>query len=169
MTSFFSSVFHRKRTTVSANLNQNKGFTIVEVIIVLAVGGLILLIVFEAIPALQRNGRNNQRKHDVSDILQAVSHYEVDNSANFPTSAATLMQYAPDNLSYYTNAQISLTPGPISPPPVTNVDVVNVYNYQICSTTTQGATTSQGADYSNIVALYALESGGGSVAECSQL
>ncbi|MDQ3065292.1 MAG: prepilin-type N-terminal cleavage/methylation domain-containing protein, partial [bacterium] len=35
--------------------NNNKGFTIIEVLIVLAIAGLIMLIVFLAVPALQRN------------------------------------------------------------------------------------------------------------------
>jgi prepilin-type N-terminal cleavage/methylation domain-containing protein len=39
-------------------INQ-KGFSIIEVLIVLAIAGLIMLIVFLAVPALQRNSRNN--------------------------------------------------------------------------------------------------------------
>ena len=41
---------------------SNQGFTIIEVMIVLAIAGLILLIVFLAVPALQRNGRNTTKK-----------------------------------------------------------------------------------------------------------
>lgn len=51
---------------------------------VLAIAGLILLIVFEAIPALQRSSVNNQRRQDVLIILQAISHYELSNSGTFP-------------------------------------------------------------------------------------
>ena len=36
---------------------KESGFTIVEVMIVLAIAGLILAIVFIAVPALQRNAR----------------------------------------------------------------------------------------------------------------
>ena len=42
--------------------SEQKGFTIIEVMIVLAIAGLIILIVFLAVPALQRNGRNTQQK-----------------------------------------------------------------------------------------------------------
>jgi prepilin-type N-terminal cleavage/methylation domain-containing protein len=38
---------------------REAGFTIIEVLIVLAIAALILLIVFLAVPALQRNARNN--------------------------------------------------------------------------------------------------------------
>lgn len=52
---------------------DNKGFTIIEVLIVLAIAGLIILIVFLAVPALQRNSRNTQRTTDVSRLASAVN------------------------------------------------------------------------------------------------
>ena len=52
---------------------DNKGFTIIEVLIVLAIAGLIMLIVFLAVPALQRNQRNNARNSDASRIAAAIS------------------------------------------------------------------------------------------------
>ncbi|MEI7632454.1 MAG: prepilin-type N-terminal cleavage/methylation domain-containing protein, partial [bacterium] len=42
------------------------GFTIIEVMIVLAIAGIIMAIVFLAIPAIQRSNRNTQRKSDAS-------------------------------------------------------------------------------------------------------
>ena len=41
---------------------QTKGFTIIEVALVLAIAGLIFLIVFIALPALQRSQRDNARR-----------------------------------------------------------------------------------------------------------
>lgn len=40
-----------------------RGFTIIEVMIVLAIAGVIMLVVLLAVPALQRNSRNYQRKN----------------------------------------------------------------------------------------------------------
>ena len=40
---------------------SKKGFTIIEVVLVLAIAGLIFLMVFIALPALQRTQRNTQR------------------------------------------------------------------------------------------------------------
>ena len=45
--------------------NQS-GFTIIEVMIVLAIAGVIMLAIFLAVPALQRNSRNTQRDNDAS-------------------------------------------------------------------------------------------------------
>lgn len=52
---------------------REEGFTIIEVLIVLAIAGLIMLIVFLAVPALQRNARNTQRSNDVSRMAAAVN------------------------------------------------------------------------------------------------
>lgn len=52
---------------------KQEGFTIIEVLIVLAIAGLIMLIVFLAVPALQRNSRNTQRQADASKIASAIS------------------------------------------------------------------------------------------------
>ncbi|MDQ5953755.1 MAG: hypothetical protein QG562_419 [Patescibacteria group bacterium] len=53
--------------------SNQKGFSIIEVLIVLAIAGLIMLIVFLAVPALQRNSRNTAREADASKILAAVN------------------------------------------------------------------------------------------------
>jgi prepilin-type N-terminal cleavage/methylation domain-containing protein len=52
---------------------DNKGFTIIEVLIVLAIAGLIMVIVFIAVPQLQRGQRNNARENDASLIASAIS------------------------------------------------------------------------------------------------
>lgn len=52
---------------------REQGFTIIEVLIVLAIAGLIILIVFLAVPALQRNQRNSARDADANRISTAVN------------------------------------------------------------------------------------------------
>ncbi len=53
--------------------NNNKGFTIIEVLIVLAIAALILLVVFLAVPNLQRSQRNNGRQAEAARISTAVT------------------------------------------------------------------------------------------------
>lgn len=65
---------------------KQEGFTIIEVLIVLAIAGLILLVVFLAVPALQRNSRNTQRKNDAAAILGGISEYTNNNGGQVPTS-----------------------------------------------------------------------------------
>lgn len=67
-------------------LNTKKGFTIIEVVLVLAIAGLIFLMVFIALPALQRNQRDTQRKNDLSRIQSAVNSYQANNKGKIPDS-----------------------------------------------------------------------------------
>jgi prepilin-type N-terminal cleavage/methylation domain-containing protein len=69
---------------------KSEGFTIIEVLIVLAIAGLILLVVFMAVPALQRNSRNTQRKSDISALLGAVSEFTSNNNGKLPTEATDI-------------------------------------------------------------------------------
>jgi prepilin-type N-terminal cleavage/methylation domain-containing protein len=64
---------------------DREGFTIIEVMIVLAIAGLIMLIVFLAVPALQRTARNTSRKNDASAIAGALANYIDDNGGALPT------------------------------------------------------------------------------------
>lgn len=54
------------------------GFTIIEVLIVLAIGALIILAVLLAVPALQKNQANNQRKSEASRVAAAINQYLAD-------------------------------------------------------------------------------------------
>jgi prepilin-type N-terminal cleavage/methylation domain-containing protein len=65
---------------------QKSGFTIIEVMIVLALAGIILLIVFLAVPALQRNGRNTEIRHDAASVLGAVNDFINNNTLQMPTT-----------------------------------------------------------------------------------
>ena len=67
--------------------SNNKGFTIIEIMIVLAIAALILLIVFLAIPALQRSSRNTSRKSDAGHVSSAVNNYVSNNNGSVPTIA----------------------------------------------------------------------------------
>ena len=62
------------------------GFTIIEVLIVLAIAGLILLIVFLAVPALQRNSRNTAIKNDVQNVVGGVAEFQAANNGATPQS-----------------------------------------------------------------------------------
>lgn len=64
---------------------KTEGFTIIEVLIVLAIAGLILLIVFLAVPALQRNSRNTQARNGAASILSAVNDWSNNNNGTTPT------------------------------------------------------------------------------------
>lgn len=68
--------------------DKGRGFTIIEVMIVLAIAALILLIVLLAVPALQRGSRNTQRKNDASQVAAAYSNFINNNGGVNPTGLA---------------------------------------------------------------------------------
>ena len=64
----------------SKNINSKQGFTIIEVVLVLAIAGLIFLTVFVALPALQRSQRDTQRRNDMSRVDTSLVQYQTNNS-----------------------------------------------------------------------------------------
>jgi type II secretory pathway pseudopilin PulG len=60
------------------------GFTVVEVMIVLSIAGMILLVVFLAVPSLQRSSRNTQRKADAANVLSLVTEFASNHSGALP-------------------------------------------------------------------------------------
>ena len=64
--------------------NSRSAFTIIEVVLVLAIAGLIFLMVFIALPALQRNQRDTQRKNNISLLKDAIERYKANNKGKLP-------------------------------------------------------------------------------------
>ena len=73
------------KSKVHFKLKRQEGFTIIEIMIVLAIAAIILIIVLLAIPALQRNAKNTTTKSAAADVVGAVSDYEGQNNEAAPT------------------------------------------------------------------------------------
>lgn len=73
--------------------NKDKGFTIIEVVLVLAIAGLIFLTVFLALPALQKSQRDNARRQDVGNVVAALQSYLADNNAVPAVGNTTFASY----------------------------------------------------------------------------
>ena len=65
-----------------------KGFTIIEVSLVLAIAGLIFLMTFVALPALQRQSRNASRQEDITALVTAIKKYQSNNRGALPGAVA---------------------------------------------------------------------------------
>lgn len=68
---------------------KTKGFTIIEVVLVLAIAGLIFMMVFLALPALQKSQRDTQRKNDLSRIVTQITNYASNNRGKIPPDLTT--------------------------------------------------------------------------------
>jgi len=158
-------------------LKSDKGFTIIEVLIVLAIAGLILLIVFLAVPALQRNNRNTQRKSDVSALLGGIAEFSANNNGVVPTAAC----YATGTVTFSTGncaapsgttaaaklAYYTVAPGLSATAVGTALtdDALEIRTANKCASTA-GTTQTSGAGSRSIAVVYATESGGGLTPTC---
>jgi len=144
---------------MKTKLRNQKGFTIIEVLIVLAIAGLILLIVFLAVPALQRNSRNTSIKNDVAALLGGVSEYQAANNGSMPTTAPQAGSVVTFGALNTTTANVQgSTVVAVSAAAVTVPGTINVQFGNNCAGT-GGAR--------NVAARFAIERGGGApVSQC---
>ncbi len=72
----------------------HSGFTLIELIIVMAILGVMLSIVLAAINPAKRfsQANNTKRKNDTSAILNAISQYAADNRGVLPSSITLSVQ-----------------------------------------------------------------------------
>lgn len=66
---------------------RQQGFTIIEVMIVLAIAGLILVVVLVAVPQLQRNQRNSARQSILARISAEIGSYAGNNGGSLPAAS----------------------------------------------------------------------------------
>jgi prepilin-type N-terminal cleavage/methylation domain-containing protein len=95
---------------VKEKLQNQKGFTIIEVVLVLAIAGLIFLMVFIALPALQSSQRDTARKNDASTIMSSVTTFTGNNRGTFPTDAQ-IKNYATNVSDNTTTVKVNGTKG----------------------------------------------------------
>ena len=156
--------------------NHQSGFTIIEVLIVLAIAGLIMVAVFTAVPALQRSSRNNSRKTSASQVMASISSYVANNNGALPASSANLPTALNDyKPGFYPTAQIyygssatipasAVIGGAGGSAVLTTEDVIFISG-AVCDATNTGATVT-GASSRSYVALYAVESGSTAAPQC---
>lgn len=145
---------------------REEGFTIIEVLIVLAIAGLIILIVFLAVPALQRNSRNTQYKNQVSTYLGAVNEWMNNNNGRPPVTADLTAANGINSLS---------EDGPLTEPTTVvtgaQTNTIAIGSMQLvtggkCNANGDGDTTA--ASSRTIAIRYSVEnSSGGTVKQCT--
>ncbi len=69
---------------------KKNGFTIVEVALVLAIAGLIFLMIFVALPTLQRNQRDAERRDDIAVFLDALKKFQNNNRGALPSEGGNI-------------------------------------------------------------------------------
>lgn len=165
------------------NNKSDRGFTVIETIIVLAISGLILLMVLYLVPTLQRNSRNSSRKNDATVILDKLASFQLNNSGAMPDTNSFLTN---TKLTYYDKSSISFVtslPGSLTSD-ITIVstnsgvaglndsnsspDRIAILNHRRCNDANTAA-VSDAAGFRDVVALYGIETSGGGSSKCIQM
>lgn len=155
---------------------KGTGFTIIEVMIVLAIAGLILVIVFLAVPSLQRTSRNTQRKDDASAALAAVNEYATNNGGQLPKAAqpfnnppnwvigASGSAQATAKLGYYNDVSMVSLQTTYSQPASDATDTLTIYEGTQCT----DATTPAKGTSRQIAAVFGVETSSGYSWQCQE-
>ena len=92
--------------------DNKKGFTIIEVVLVLAIAGLIFAMVFIALPALQRSQRDQSRKNDTSTVAAAINNWNSANRNGGTFNEESLRKYVEKLDQYDKSSELKVaTPG----------------------------------------------------------
>ena len=169
--------------------SKQEGFTIIEVLIVLAIAALILLVVFLAVPGLQRSQRNNGIQTEASKLSAAITAYVGNNQGNNPTTGSQgdsivkdagigkyitgIASNATANtvaLCKFASATVTVCDGSYSPtPPAVSMNTpvgltahgILIVDKGVCAGSGLQATTTQGTQ-TQIALLYTTETATGS-------
>lgn len=91
------------------NKKRQKGFTLIEVVIVLAIAALIILVVLQAVSAAQKSQRDNTRKQEAARVSSFLTQYASNNGGKYPASTDTISGSGGDLYQYDTNLMTKYT------------------------------------------------------------
>jgi len=81
--------------------NRERGFTLIEIVLVLAIAGLILLIVFLAVSGAEKARRDTQRKQDAGRMSSEIENYAGNTNGQIPTTLAQIQSVIGAGSSYF--------------------------------------------------------------------
>jgi prepilin-type N-terminal cleavage/methylation domain-containing protein len=65
-------------------VKRDRGFTLIEIVLVLAIAGLILVIIFLAVSGAQMSRRDAERKRDLQRLAGQLESYASNNGGQYP-------------------------------------------------------------------------------------
>ena len=137
------------------SVKREEGFTIIEVLIVLAIGALIILAVLLAVPALQTNQKNSQRKSEAARVATGVTNYIADGgstaAASFTTANTDVQARSLTSKDILQTVDFKAAATTLA----ASGTVVSVYINTACSGTASGTATT-----GSYAVVYALANGG---------
>ena len=90
-------------------LKTKRGFTLIEIILVLAIAALIILIILLTAPAVSRNQRNNVTRQNMNRLVAAINLYRSNNKGQLPWHSP---EYVAATSNYYDRCFGAISPAP---------------------------------------------------------
>lgn len=144
--------------------SSKQGFTIIEVVLVLAIAGLIFLMVFIALPTLRTSQRDTQRRNDINRVAAQLTQYQTNNGGNLPPAGYDLKtnylggnDFVDPDGSPYTVSVVTCGKTCSFANPTSLDHKVYVYTNAVCNNDTP---TTSGAGSRDYAVLYKLEGAG---------
>ena len=129
---------------MNVTTDKQRGFTLIEVILVLAIAALIFLMIFVALPALQASQRDSARRNDAGVVAAAVQSYmSTERTALTATSDSDLQAFISD-LDQYEPSDVSVEAAATGAVTVAS-DQIRVYIESKCAGTELQAGVSRSA------------------------
>lgn len=147
---------------------KKDGFTIIEVVLVLAIGALIMLLVFLAWPALQRGQRDQARNSDVSLLASTIGTWKTNNKGKVPSTASELTSITNDlSLSQYDSTDVVYNAGgSTTVAPASDIQQIRYVRGHKCDDTGGGTTKAGGRQ---AALQYMVEGSGSELAQCRDI
>lgn len=159
-------------------LARKRGFTIIEVALVLAVAGMIMLAIFIALPAVQRTERDAERQEDLAEIIRGIKSYQSNNRGALPNGRDAWISFygkylpklkEPNGQGYFDN--LSLVTCTSATGAACGGDVISGFmsrdfngnNYGlivVTQATCDGSNVVRSSNMRKVALLYTLEAGG---------
>ena len=144
-------------------MKSNKaGFTLIEVVLVLAIGGLIFLLAFLAFGQATKNRRDTQRRSDAARVLSEIENQKGDGNGTAFTDATSMgtfitsylggtsaTSFTSNNIVYTVNYGTSMT----SPSATSSTATMAMSNSAKCQGNGATSTGASSGDYAVVVKL----------------
>ena len=156
---------NRSSLKLTNSSKKYAGFTIIEVLIVLAIAGLIMVVVFLAVPGLQRSQRNTQQRTEANNLLAAAQEIQGNKGGVALVSGDAANVKSAANTKNITTVTIAgWVTGTNSDPAV--LTTAAILTGAKCAAADSG-TTAQGVNSRQMAIVFDVEtSGGGTQVQC---
>lgn len=158
----------------TTQIQKKDGFTIIEVVLVLAIAALIMLLVFLAWPALQRGQRDQARKNDVTAVGSAIGTHKSNNRGTLPNATQLRDYMTRTGMSQYDPSdatQLKVVPAGSSPMSPAEIDVMTVVTGAKCGDPEVPAQANKAlsAGKRQAAILYKVEASGAEMDQCQDV